>query len=247
MFSSIEKLQRNFQGEVETKGGATKFFYHLSPVPGIKKLRPSTSKYSEKEGNKSTNRICFADTMHGCVQALFLPGWTRNFVWDKTDHMLHLTKAMVGKKEYEFSVYRVNALDFDLEYISNHESDKDSSVNVFDMHLTGELGYRKTIACEDMGTIRIKMLSKTEHLAKPYPWIFYWLHIGQLNQYPTPLEDFKLSTKPNSSRILQKDIELDLARFRKRVSAAIPYYEKETVRVMNEIVTYYKTGQYNPK
>ena len=98
----MEQLQSGVNNEIITRLGAIPYFYHLSPVKGIKALEPRTNKYSEKNlPIHKKSRVCLADTIHGCIQSLYLPGWDKEFNFEDDTRMKHLQNAQISKGVYE--------------------------------------------------------------------------------------------------------------------------------------------------
>lgn len=177
-FTALETLLRNSDNAIKTKIGYAYNYYHLSPVGDIKQLEPRTKKNSEK-GSNTKSRVCMGDTIHGCIQALFLPGYNRNFSWSPVDPMKHLSKAQISKKEYIFHVYEIKASQLKASDIATYELD-DDGLRIFDQFITGELGYYNKVLCTNLGTVKITMLDKDQHLkSNTHPYLIYNIPTGK--------------------------------------------------------------------
>ena len=174
---ALEALLRNEENAIKTKIGYAYNYYHLSPVGNIQQLEPRTKKNSEKNFTHKS-RVCMGDTIHGCIQALFLPGYTRNFSWSPNDPMKHLSKAQVSKKEYIFHVYQIKSSQLKDSEIATYELD-DNGHRIFDQVITGELGYYNKVLCTNVGTVKVTMLSEPEHFRNTtHPYLVYYLPTG---------------------------------------------------------------------
>lgn len=105
--NGFEKLSFNKQGYLVTNLGARQYVYHISPNKSIKVLEPRTKTHSEAEVSEfKKSRVCFSDTVHGCVSGCLLPGYTVNF--NHNYLMDHLKKARTSDREYIFYLYRAS-------------------------------------------------------------------------------------------------------------------------------------------
>jgi hypothetical protein len=177
MLIACEKLSFNNQGYLVTNLGARPYVYHVSMNKSIKVLEPRTDKYSE-QGNDVTgkSRVCFADTVHGCITALCLPGYMVRFR-EINNGMAHIRKARKDERTYSFYLYRANTTDFNRDKVTVSDmTTKDNPLtNVFDRYLTGEIGYYGDIPVTNLGEIKVTMMGESEHLKQKYKYVPYTL------------------------------------------------------------------------
>ena len=177
-FSALETLLRNEEGAIKTKVGYSYYYYHLSPVGTIEQLEPRTNKFSEK-GSNAKGRVSMGDTIYGCVQALFLPGYIRNFKWWPNDPMKHISKAQISKKEYVFHVYQIKSSQLKDSEIATYELNE-SGHRIFDQFITGELGYYSKALCTNLGTVKVTMLDEQAHFKNTtHPYLVYHIPTGK--------------------------------------------------------------------
>ena len=249
MLKAIEKYIVDQQGRLPTATAEPiEYLYHLSPTAGIKVLKPRTSKSSEKHGNKATNRVCFGDGVHCCVQAMFLPGWTRNFTYDKNDGMIHLNDARISLHTFRMCVYRVPVTKLDPNKVIVYEiGRKNEYYPVFDQLLTGEVGYTEQIPVEYVGSVDVTMLNQAEHLAsQKYPYLYYWVSMTDYKQAPTPFHDFtvKVSGQGTGYSITEIDLEKHRETLNRRGQLMREHLRKMAHEVADKLDTYYISGKH---
>ncbi len=175
MLVACEKLSFNNQGYLVTNLGARPYVYHVSMNKSIKVLEPRTGKYSE-QGNDMTgkSRVCFADTVHGCITALCLPGYMVKFR-EINDSMSHIKKARIDDRTYKFYLYRADTTNFNRDKVTvgDMTTKENPLTNVFDRYLTGEIGYYGEIPVDNLGEIKVTMMSESEHLKQKCKYVPY--------------------------------------------------------------------------
>jgi hypothetical protein len=138
-------------------------YYHLSPIKNITELKPLSDKYSNDRKNTQKPKISLGSTIYGCVHGLVLPNWRTQFdIVD--DNMKHVENARIDKQDFLFYLYSVDSVDFDKRSIVECPEFDLTQSRVFDILITGELGYTKPIKCNCLGPIVVHMQSKTSAL-----------------------------------------------------------------------------------
>lgn len=242
---ALEEFHRRMDGSVITKVGATKKFYHLSPTAGIKALEPRTSKMSERTHKRTRSRVSMGDSIHGCAQALFLPGYDRNYVYSPDDNMIHINDARISKYVFRFHVYEIDAEILKPNLIASYELDEDSKL-IFDQTLTGEVGYYGKVPCTHIGTVDVRMLSEAEHLqSQPFPYIFYWVSPVSTKVGPTHYQDFeiKISSRDGSSSLDENLLEQHKNITQERWNLMRIETKKTFTQVYNKLMHYYDSGK----
>lgn len=245
-YTALEKFEKDKDGTIPTVTGKVQKLYHLSPVKDIKVLIPGSSKNSEKSGPKEAHRVCLSDNLHGCVQALTLPGYMMNFDTDAYGPMKHLKSAMVAKGVHIFQVYEIDSSNIDPAKVIVHESDPYSKVKIYDSELTGELGYAGRVPCKCIGELRVDMLTKDAHLSTTkYPYMFIFVRPLHENQFPQCVKDFKLSISSTVDDQLTPDLlKSDEEKFLQRIEYFMTTAARETRKVFDQILSYYRTGRF---
>lgn len=248
MLKAIEKYIVDQQGRLPTKTDEPiEYLYHLSPTAGIKVLKPRTSKSSEKHGSKETNRVCLGDGVHCCIQAMFLPGWSRNFTYDKNDGMIHLNEARISLHTFRFYVYRAPVTSLNPDKVIVYEiGKKNEYYPVFDQLLTGEVGYTDPLPVEYVGTVDVTMLNQADHLAsQKYPYLYYWVSMTDYKQAPTLFHDFviKVSGPGKGYSLNEIDLEKHKETLNRRGQLMRDHLRKMAHEVASRLDTYYVSGE----
>lgn len=249
MLKAIEKYIVDQQGRLPTKTDEPiEYLYHVSPTAGIKVLKPSTNKNSEKHGSKKTNRVCLGDGVYCCVQALFLPGWGRKFNYSKDDVMIHLNEARISLRTFQFHVYRAPVTRLNPDKVIVYEvGKKNEYYPVFDQLLTGEVGYTDPLPVEYVGSVDVTMLSQAEHLAsQKYPYMYYGIFITDVKdgQNPAHFHDFtiKISGPGKEYSLNEIDLEKHKETLNRRGQLMREHLRRVSAEIARKLDTYYVTG-----
>jgi len=132
---------------IYNKFDKSKRYYHVSIKENLKHISPKNSesfckynKYGVYESLDNIKKICFSDSVHGCVQALCLPGWGYNYQHSEKNRMSHVDdqRNPFDMTEYTFYLYE---LDFRFANLNNIVDTEVTNYKVFDEVLTGEVSY----------------------------------------------------------------------------------------------------------
>lgn len=210
--AGLEKATFNNQGYLVTNLGARKYIYHVSANKSITELAPRTDTYYEKHasGGKKTkyNRVCFGDTIHGCVMALCLPNYNTGFV---DDLPAHLKKAKISDKEYHLWLYQCDTTDLSPSNIQLTEDDDDRNYLdiVFDRYITGEIGYFGTAPVTRVGKLIVNMRTKSRHMKDKYKQVVFAMpgYQDNLDSSTVPLAPFDLEIAELDADTIHRDRE----------------------------------------
>lgn len=194
-----------------------------------------------------------ADTIHGCVQALYPPQQEEYLDNSNTDSInagwAGLWKSVKkGTNQYEMSVYRISKDVLSSDKTEAYETDDPSSMVIHDQILTGELAYSSEVPCEELGILTIKTTHDEQtrkKLNKPY----IVLTLNTLNSQSKfdpklahcnygnvePVGYFDLSLDPKQEDI---DLDEDFKRFERRLRIAQDYSKRilqKNIKFMNMI------------
>lgn len=216
--------------------------YHVSPVKGITKLKPMSDKYSD-DRPQYVPKISLGTTIHGCVQALCLPGIRRKFTWDPGDDMIHVNKGQITKYSYLFYVYAVDTSEMDKRCIVETVETTLEKTAIFDIDITQEVAYSSPIACKCIGTIRVDKLKKPEGLAQFNLPVMVRCTIPLESYWQLDLLDFKVSASSDDEVLLKEKLKEDYVAFLNVVDNALNKYVKITKdNAKKAIVEYTKAG-----
>jgi hypothetical protein len=154
-FSGLETLVQN---KTKIK---TKYFYHISPKSNLTELQPKNEEYNP-DRKDYVKRVSLADTIHGCVQGIILPGWGSDFELFGSDKQRLKNIKFLNKQISQFSVYRINVSDIKKTAILERDNMKLEKIGIFDILLTGEIAYTENIKCEYIGKINVYKLTREE-------------------------------------------------------------------------------------
>jgi hypothetical protein len=246
MFKALERFTLEKDGTVKTAVDTVEYIYHLSPTKGIDVLKPRTNQNSERGGKKENNRVCFGDGVHCCVQAMFLPGWIRNFSYSGDDSMIHLNNARIEPRTFRFHVYRAKVSSLDPSKVVAYELDKVRSfTKVFDQLLTGEVGYAGPVPVEYVGAVDIHMLTRPDHMKmRKYPFLYYWINPLSALQHPELFHHFVVKCAGPGKEYTLNEVDLSHHEdtLEKRGEIIRHELQKKTREISEKVALYYNTG-----
>lgn len=187
-------------------------YYHVSPQAGITLLRPLSTQYSNDVNGKDT--LALGTSIHGCIQALTLPNFLRNFEYgEDKDTMRHTRIAEQSKGVFKFHVYSVDTKAINKRFVYASEFERLHRSDVFDVMMTGQLTYTKELPCTYEGEIIVKMMTKDQYRRSAVgvliPVLIYCT-LPKATPFQVPVLDFTISPGPNTNitpDILSDDLD----------------------------------------
>lgn len=182
------------------------YLYHVSPIPKLVTLKPLSEQHSNDVDGKPLLSLGYP--IHGCVQALFLPGWLDGFEFSPLSQMEHLKKSRLNKDEYKLFVYKVSRDILLKKNIVAAPIEKLKNTHVFDAVLTGEVTCSQEVPCESMGSINVRMMTENEYSKSEVGIVVpvtTWCTIPQFTRFQMCIGDF-IITPMGDSQLTQEDL-----------------------------------------